>query len=168
MRLAAERQTERLWRRSRDRSENEFETGSTRRSPDRSLSGSGGGACSLVAAQATVRLVRDLAELISDYAVALRMGELPDRAIELALHEALTELRRELGSISTIDRAMATLLTELVVAAWPAATTFPLGVQEAVFTSVAHVSEAVMSVLTASPMPGPPPAAGGQANRTTG
>jgi hypothetical protein len=93
----------------------------------------------------------------SDYAVAIRMGNGVSLALEQALFDALLSVQQNLGAAEVIDRRLATLLTELVVASWGATPSYAGSERESVERSITHVGEAVMAVLTPSSMVPPPP-----------
>ncbi len=87
----------------------------------------------------------------SDYAVAIRMGHGVSLAPEQALFDALVSVQLNIGADKAIDRHLATLLTELIVASWGGTTNYAGSEREKVERSITHVGEAVMAVLTPSP-----------------
>jgi hypothetical protein len=96
--------------------------------------------------------LRRLAAVASGYAVPLRMGEGLSLEAERFLYDELCAVRQRLGESRSIDRELASLLTEIVQATWPTTGQYRGEELERICESVA-TGEAVMAVLTPSEMP---------------
>lgn len=94
-----------------------------------------------------------LEEVGSAYAVPLRMGAGVSDQAERELHALLAKLQEQLGSSPIVDRRLATLLLELVVASEATLTRYSGEELRRAQESVATVGEAVLAVLTPSEMP---------------
>jgi hypothetical protein len=81
------------------------------------------------------------------------MGEGVSLEAERQLYDELVGLRARLGGDTVIDRELATLLAEIVVAANGSVLEYSGAQRLDVATSVATIGEAIMAVLTPDEMP---------------
>jgi hypothetical protein len=97
--------------------------------------------------------VQELERLAADYCTAIRIGDGVSSDAERQLYDELVRLQAELDGRTVIERTVATLLAEIVVAANPHVDYYTGPRRRDVAESVATIGEAVMAVLTPSEMP---------------
>jgi hypothetical protein len=97
--------------------------------------------------------VRELERLAGDYCTPIRIGDGVSLDAERRLYDELVRLQAQLDGETAIDRELATLLAELVVAANGSVLEYSGPHRLEVARSVATIGEAVTAVLTPDEMP---------------
>jgi hypothetical protein len=100
-----------------------------------------------------MRPVDRLERLAGDYCTPIRMGDGIALDAERRLYDELVRLRAQLDGETVIDRGLATLLVEIVVAANENALDYSGAQRPDVAESVVTICEAIMAVLTPDEMP---------------